>query len=205
MGQNFIIVYGDPGMGDHNAGDLFKMSAKTHEKEVRSRLFPKIPAFTAKDTIGLHHISTVSDLITKLDVGEIVYLAYFGHGWNGGIGSLYIGEANAPDTNLSNGGGENNTSVTNLPKDKFRSDAQVRLFSCRGGYGTDSIAKQLSNHLGVTIYAYNNSGGSLFTQDKKLGYGQRAVKKSDIEFTAFDKLKDTWLIPINGTPNFVAF
>jgi len=203
--RNFIIVYGDKGTGEHNAGGLFEMSAKTHEREVKTRAFPNVPSFQAGDVINTYHISTVSELIKLLEVGDVIYLAYFGHSWNGGVGALYVGEADAPDTNLGNAGGANDTSVTKLPKDKFRRDAQIRLFGCRGAFGTDSIAAQIAAHLGIKIYAYNNSGGSLFTQDKTLGYGKRAVKKADIDFKKFNKLADTWLVPINGTPNFVAF
>jgi len=199
---NFIITYGDKGTGVHNAGELFKMSAETHEREVKTRLFPKVPSFQAGDAISTHHISTVSELTKLLEVGNVTYLAYFGHSWDG---ALYIGEANAPDTNLGNAGGANDTSVAKLAKEKFGPGAQIRLFGCRAGFGGNPIAAQIRQHLGVKVFAYSNSGGSLFTQDKKLGYGQRAVKKSDIEFKAFNKLKDTWLIPINGTPNFVEF
>lgn len=205
MAGNFIIVYGDAGLGEHSAGDLFKICAQTHEKEVKTRAFPSVPSFGAGDKVNTYHISTVSELVKLLDVGDVMYLAYFGHSWNGGTGALYIGEADAPDTNLSNAGGKDDTPATKLPKDKFRRDAQIRLFGCRGGFGSDSIADQIAKHLRVKVYAYNNSGGSLFTQDKTLGHGKRRVKKADIEFTAFNKLKDTWLIPINGTPNFIVF
>jgi hypothetical protein len=205
--KNFVIVYGDAGQGTHNAGDLFQMAAKTHVNEVRTRTFPNTPQLTTNATISdpAIHISTVSDLTSAISIGNIAYLAYFGHSWNPGSGALYIGGANAPDTNLSNGGGVNDTPVSSLSKGLFRRDAQIRLFGCQGGFGSDSIAQQLATELQVKVFAYANSGGSLFTHDRDLGQGKRAVTRADISFNKFVKTKPTWLIPINGRALFTEF
>lgn len=67
------------------------------------------------------------------------------------------------------------------------------------------MAKLLADHLKVEVYGYDNFGGSLFTQDPRLGHGQRAVTQSDINFNAFNDRADTWLVPANGMPRFKKF
>jgi peptidoglycan hydrolase-like protein with peptidoglycan-binding domain len=205
--KNFVIVYGDAGQGTNNTGALFPMAASTHVTEISTRTFPNVPqpSTNFKITDPAIHISTVSDLASAISIGNIAYLAYFGHSWNSGIGSLYIGGADAPDTNLSNGGGVNDTPVSRLSKGLFRSDAQIRLFGCQGGFGSNSIAQHLATELNVQVFAYANSGGSLFTHDRELGQGRRAVTKADISFNKFEKTKPTWLIPINGRALFTEF
>lgn len=181
------------------------MSAATHEKELRSKLFLNVPAFETGDAVKIVEVSRGAAFIEALSIGNIAYLAYFGHSWNDGVGALYLHGADAPDTNLSNAGGVNDTAITKIPKENFRADAQIRLFGCQGAFGTNSAAEQFANHLKLKVYGYSNSGGSLFTQDKTLGHGKRAVKKADTEFKKFKKTSDTWLIPINGTPTFREF
>lgn len=200
-GRNFLIVCGDRGI-THNVGDLFIMAAATHEKEVKTRVFPNIPAFGEANSIRVVQLGTVGELVKEISGGDIGYLAYFGHA---GPQALYIGEESEPDTNLSNSGGRDDTPVSALAKDKFGPGAQVRIFGCKAGSGSGSVAEQLARHLGIKVYAYTNSGGSLFTQDKTLGHGKRAVTKSDIAFKAFKRTADTWLVPINGTPTFKEF
>ena len=125
--KNFVIVFGDKGAGPHNAGRLFDLAARTHEKEVRLNAFPGIPVFTAAtDTLTVAHVSTVSDLVAQVGVGNIVYRAFWPQSADAGPGLLYIGDASAPDTNLSNRGDANSTPATNIPADKFRTDAQAR-------------------------------------------------------------------------------
>ena len=140
--RNFIIVYGDPGLSSHNAGRLFQLAAQTHEREVKANVFPGVPSFRKDvDKLVVTHISTVTALVNQLAVANVIYLAYFGHSWNTDIGPgvLYIGQNATPDTNLSNRqGNSSNTPVNVIPANYFRSDAQVRLFGCRGGYGMRS-------------------------------------------------------------------
>jgi hypothetical protein len=183
-----------------------ELAARTHEREVKANKFPGVPKFTGSDKITVAHISRVADLKAKLTVGNIVYLAYFGHSWNNeGNGVLLIGEASAPDTNLTNIPGANNTAVSTLPANMFRSDGQVRLFGCRGGYGTNSIGEQMAFQLRIPVYAYDNPGGSLFTTDSTLGHGKRSVKSSDITASIPNSPASLWLVPANGTPNFRSF
>jgi hypothetical protein len=204
--RNFIIVYGDPGQDSHDLGRMPELAARTHEREVKANAFPGVPRFTSADRMTVAHISTVADLKAKL-VGNISYLAYFGHSWNTdtGSGALFIGDASAPDTNLSNAPGANNTAASTLPANKFRSDGQVRLFGCRGGYGSNSIGEQMASQLRIPVYAYDNPGGSLFTTDSTLGHGGRSVTQADINAKIPASPANLWLVPANGTPNFRKF
>jgi hypothetical protein len=204
--RNFIIVYGDQGKDQHNVGALFELSAKTHQKEVRANRFPGVPHFVAgQDHLILAHVSSVADVVAQLQVGNVVYLAYFGHSWGfDPSGLLYIGQESGAEFNL---GPESMgaTPATALPASKFRSDAQIRLFGCRGGYGADSSGAQVAAAVHVPTFAYSNSGGSLFTTDATLGHGQRGVTSADINAKIPATAPNVWLIPINGTPTFRQF
>jgi len=235
MTDRFVVIYGDPGLGVHNAGQLFEMSAKTHEREIRARTFPGVPELSGSN-VELYHVSSVPELVADIDAGNVAYLAYFGHSWawddvyftifrwrifrtSEGTGKLYIGERAVPGSNLGETRNATTAAVADLPQGKFSRPtnlsgvsggintrkAQIRLFGCRGGYGSNPMAALLAHHLKVEVYGYENSGGSLFTQDPRLGRGQRAVTQSDIEFKAFNDSTDTWLVPINGVPRFKMF
>jgi hypothetical protein len=197
----FLLVYGDPGNGVHNLGQLPEWAAKTHEKEVTNGTFEGVPGLSGA-TLKVSHVSTVSDLVKAINTGKTAYLAYFGHSWTQ---ALYIGGANARDTNLSNSGGLNDTKVWTLPKSSFSDDAQIRLFGCAAGHGANPIAEQIAMHTGVVTYAYESPGGSLFTQDKKLGHGKRQPTQADINFNSYKKTADTWLVPANGSRLFKKF
>lgn len=203
--RRFVIVYGDQGKDVHNAGQLFEWSAKTHQKEVIHHQFPGVPPLSGAGP-EIYHVASVPDLVGDLKAGYVFYLAYFGHSWSNEVASaLFIGQDATPGSNLSAQRSDTNAPVTDIPKSSFLSDAQIRLFGCRGGYGNASIASQLHEYVGVTVYAYENSGGSLFTQDPYLGHGRRAVKQADIKFSTFNSSKNTWLVPINGIPKFRRF
>ena len=47
----FVFVVGDQGSGEHNSGDLFKMAAATHEREIRSGTHWQTPKFSQGDQI----------------------------------------------------------------------------------------------------------------------------------------------------------
>ncbi|MCK5232515.1 MAG: hypothetical protein KAR13_19735 [Desulfobulbaceae bacterium] len=153
------------------------------------------------------HISTVAGMVSAVSVGNVVYLAYFGHSGptRGGPGALFIGETASPGSNLTIRGNTNDRPATDIPANKFRTDAQVRLFGCRGGYGTDPIAQQMADQLRIPVYGYTNSGGSLFTTDSTLGHGGRAVRQIDINTPPPANATNVWLIPINGSPTFSRF
>jgi len=228
-------MYGDAGLGTHNSGQLFRMSAETHIREIRAHSFPDVPALSGSNT-ELYHISSVPELVADIDAGNVAYLAYFGHSWttddqyftilgrrifriSTGASYLFIGERAVPGSNLGGTRNPTTAAVADLPQGKFSRPsnvsgpsgginvrkAQIRLFGCRGGYGSHPMAELLANHLKVEVYGYDNYGGSLFTQDPILGHGQRAVMQSDINFSAYNDRADTWLVPANGKPRFKKF
>jgi hypothetical protein len=201
VARRFVIVYGDQGIGAHNVGSLFVWAATTHKKEVAGNLFPGVPV-SGGASIEVFHISSVPDLVSDLSAGDVAYLAYFGHSWDSW---LFIGETATAGSNLSSARSATEAPVTDIPKSSFAPNAQIRLFGCRAGFGQASIASQLHSSLGLTVYGYENSGGSLFTQDSLLGHGQRAVTQADINQKNFKSTSNTWLVPINGTPKFRMF
>lgn len=151
----------------------------------------------------LSAISALLPVIPNFDI----YLAFFGHGWNAGDGkggALFVGDGSGPDTNLSNRPGATNTGVSKIPPGKFvKSGAQVRLFACRSGYGSGSIAAHLAAHLQVPVYGYDNPNGSIFTNDPDVGHGTREYSKSAKKTVSpGNKL---WLVPNDGSPKFKKF
>ncbi|HEY6946595.1 MAG TPA: hypothetical protein VI431_15760 [Candidatus Acidoferrum sp.] len=211
IARHFVIVFGDKGKGIHNLGRLPELAARTHEREIRAKKAPGVPAFGPADIITVTHVSTVADLIAALNVNNVIYLAYFGHSWNeaGSVGALFIGENHAADSNLTTGQDppgelQTCTSPNTLPAGAFRPDASVRLFSCRGSFGTDSAAEQIAKHLKRQVFGFDNSGGSIFTNDPKLGHGLRSATAADLKAAVLAG-KDVWMVPSDGTPHFKSF
>jgi hypothetical protein len=198
MIDRFVVIYGDPGIGAHNSGQLFRMSAETHVREIRTHSFPDVPELSGSN-LKLYHISSVPELVADIDAGNVAYLAYFGHSWTfddqyftilgwrifrtAGASYLYIGERAVPGSNLGGARTATTTAIADLPQGKFSGPrnvsgaaggintrkAQIRLFGCRGGYGSNPVAALLANHLKVEVYGYENFGGSLFTQGPEIG------------------------------------
>jgi hypothetical protein len=213
--RNFIIVFGEPGTAasGHNVGGLFNLAAQTHLKELKANTPPAagIPATLPSDTITVSIIHTVSDLVSKLSAGNVFYLAYFGHSWNdtGHVGALDIGQEHVADSNLTTGVNTPgdvaaNTAPSALPKSAFLPNAIIFLFGCRCAWGTGSIAEQIHTQLGLTVFGYDNSGGSIFTKDKTLGHGGRAVTQADQSAKNISG-GDVWMVPWDGTPHFKSF
>lgn len=203
--RNFLIVYGDKGLDENNLGRIFQMAARTHERQVRANVFPGIPHFRPTDRIVTAHAGTVTELRKLMSMGNIVYMAYFGHSLNEGAGALLLGQASAPDTNLTNSPGRNNTPLTALRVADLRSDAQIRLFGCRGAWGHWSIAEQMADYLRVPVYGYANDGGSIGTIDPRLGHGLRKATREDVAAFIPADARDVWLVPSDGTPRFREF
>lgn len=209
--RRFLIIYGDPGLEHHNLGRLPELAAKTHKKEIEANSFSGVPTFNPSvDIINVVHSTDARAFANEIKNSTITigYLSYFGHSWandDGKWGYLFVGEENAPETNFGTDRGDpNDVVVTELSKSSFYNDAQIRIFGCRGGYGSYSVTQQMADHLGLNAYGYSNSGGSLFTNDKNLGHGGRSVTQEDID-ASISGAKDVWLIPINGTPTFKEF
>jgi len=189
----FIIVVGDPGLEEHNLGYLLELAAATHEKELQANSFPQVPSSSGA-AIKRVRCSSISAMNDALEPGNVAYLAYFGHSWEQ---ALYVGERHVPDANLCFG--------DDLHKEKFAPHAQIRLFGCKAGRGANSIAEQLHKALNVVVYAYENPGGSLFTQDRQLGHGFRAVTQADVRNHSFKAASDTWMVPAQGVATFRVF
>lgn len=208
---NFVVVYGDPGQGGHHLGILPRRAAETHRDEVTDNTFANLeptPVFRkGTDTMVFGHVGTVTAMIDKIMVGNVVYLAFFGHGWNAGDGkggALFVGDGSGPDTNLSNRPGATNTGVSTIPPGKFvASGAQVRLFACRSGFGSGSIAAHLAAHLQVPVFGYDNPNGSVFTNDPDVGHGTREYSKSAKKTVSPGNT--LWLVPNDGSPRFKKF
>jgi len=199
--SNFIIVVGDPGLaGEHFVGSFFQLSGATHQKEVNSSSFRGVPS-PGGATVNVVRCSSVTDFVKAVSVGNVAYLAYFGHSEED---ALFIGQRHAPDTNLSNRGGSEDTPISKIPKTAFIADAQIRLFGCKAGFGSNSIAEQIAKELGIEVFAYDNPSGAFFTQDPDLGHGLRAVKPADKK-ARFNPKSDTWMVPFDGTPTFKRF
>jgi hypothetical protein len=121
--------------------------------------------------------------------------------WYSGPGALYIAQGALPKGNLTSRGYIQDAPATDLPKAAFRPDAQVRLFGCRGAWAPNPIGKQIKDHLNIPVFAFANSGGSIYTHDQRLGHGKRATTAADRNAKILPN-KPTWMVPINGTPVF---
>ncbi len=214
--RNFVIVFGEPGTAasGHNVGALFSLAAQTHSKELTANTPPNsaIPATLPTDKVTVSAIHTVSDLKAQLSVNNVQYLAFFGHGWNdtGKVGVLDIGQNHVADANLtiaSNPAGDvaANTPPSVLPASAFLPGAVIFLFNCRASFGADSSAEQLATALGVKVFGYDHaSNGSIFTADKTLGHGGRAVTRADQTNMSITG-GDVWMVPFDGVPTFKSF
>jgi hypothetical protein len=209
--RNFVLVYGDPGLHDHNLGRLPQLAAETHQREIQANDAPGVPQFLSGDTVTTSHISTVADMVARLGVNNVIYLAYFGHSWNdtGSVGALFIGQEHAADTNLSvganpPGGPASSTPPSVLPRSAFLAGASIRLFGCRCAWGTTSAAEQIAGALSLPVFGYDNSGGSIFTNNRQLGHGLRSATAADLK-AAVVAGKDVWMVPSDGTPHFRQF
>jgi len=87
-GGNFVVVYGDPGSGEHSVGSLFRLAAETHVDEIKKNKFPGVPHFDEKKShiYPPIHVNTVQAFAASVTRGDVLYLAYFGHSWAGDIG-----------------------------------------------------------------------------------------------------------------------
>src|SRR5207245_2370406 len=156
------------------------LAAQTHAREIQKNQYPGISVKFRPgiDEIKVVPIHSVAGLAKAVETGNVAYLAYFGHagvvpgsGENRetptekrtGPGALWIGSGTTAGANLTSRGSASDRPATDIPKSKFTSDAEVRLFGCRAGLGKPSAAKQLANALGVPVYAYTSSGGALYT------------------------------------------
>ena len=122
--RSFLFVYGDPGLGGNNLGEGLKASAKTHRKEIEANEYPyDVPEFRQGiDKSFLLHVNSAAMLAIHLSAHKrkLHYIAIFSHmgaGFSGAsaygngaekdyflhltrTGLIFLGDADAPDTNL---------------------------------------------------------------------------------------------------------
>lgn len=143
-----VIIVGDPGMGDYNAGRNFDRVAQTLKESIES-------SDCDCDTADIVRASNVDDFTHALTTGGTIDgdVYYVGHG---SANSLYVGEQSGVGTNLDL------FTLGNLPKTHNMSpDSQMILLSCNAGrQGADevSIAQMIANKL-----KRNTSGNPLDT------------------------------------------
>jgi hypothetical protein len=212
-----VVVYGEPGAGEHSSGRLFELAAQTHAREIQANRYPGVPHFRPGiDDVRVVAVRSVGDIAAAVSGGEVAYLAYFGHAGvapgsgetrdtpvvdRTGPGALWIGNGSGRGANLTSRGGASDRPATDLPRRSFTSDAQIRLFGCRAGLGHPPVAQQIANALRATVFAYRSSGGSLFTTDATLGHAQRSLTRGDIT-AQIGNVRDStnvWLVPA-GNP-----
>jgi len=212
-----VVVYGEPGAGDHSAGRLFELAARTHAREIEANSYPGVPRFRPGiDHVTVVPISTVAGMVQAVNVGNVAYLAYFGHAGvapgrgetrdvlpqdRTGPGALWIASGSPRGGNLTSRGSAADRPATDLPRAKFTSDAQIRLFGCRAGLGHPPVAQQIANALRLTVVAYQSSWGSLFTTDRQLGHARRSLTLADQNAQIGNVRAGTniWLVPA-GNP-----
>ena len=217
----FIVTFGEPGTGSHNTGRNADLAAATHGREIARNAFPGVPTFRPGiDVVRVVDIHNVADLVAAVSPGHVAYLAYFGHagvamGANDpegtatvdrtGPGALWIASGSGRGANLTSRGDSSDRPVTDIDRTRFTSDAQIRLFGCRAGLGHPPIAQQLANHLGRNVLAYTSTGGSLFTNDRALGHGDREFESSDLAVRLPATATDVWLVPIGRPTTWSTF
>lgn len=141
------------------------------------------------DTIN-KYTKSLRTIIEDCQDDSLVYVSIFTHsGWLQTTttyeSALFFHPTSEPWANFTG----SNTSL--LTPSKFTAKSQVRIFGCYAGYGSNSIAKQISDHLPQTdAYAYNWHGGSFGTNDKDIGHGRKIVPPNPPP----PKNGDTWFV-----------
>lgn len=193
-----LIVHADPG----HSGRNFEMTAHTHKRELQRGGIWDAP-IKPQTRIDIAKATTVSQFVGNLKGRKLAYLAYYGHS---SPRALHFGMTATPDTNLAEPDYPygNVGPVSTIPASSFSKDALIRLFGCRAGMGSSSIAQSIASHTKKPVWAYTNPQGSLFTDDPLLGHGQRSITQADIDkfepsrggrFIQPDMNKDFWLVP----------
>ncbi|MBC7987186.1 MAG: hypothetical protein H7X93_11050 [Sphingomonadaceae bacterium] len=131
----YLLLVGDPGLGEHNARTGFTRSASTRESEIK----------------GLGHncaVVRISDLMDFRDAllsSEEINggIEYYGHGSSR---DLYVGETDDDYTNI------NSSNINEIGQVPLLNNIILQLYSCSSGLdGDKSIAQMLANHLKVDV------------------------------------------------------
>jgi RHS repeat-associated protein len=157
----YVLIVGQPGLGEHNIGQTFELAAQTEAADLRAQ----------GNDVTIYNAGTVQDLNAALNA-ELIDggVEYFGHST---YNSLYIGEGAGADTNLTFG------NVNLLSNAHLGSNAVITLQGCfAGSGGDDSIAQAIANQLKRQVKAYPQS--TFFARGKCPKYtrpGDRAPSK----------------------------
>jgi RHS repeat-associated protein len=137
-GKRYLLVVGDPGLGEHNVGRNFQRAADTKRAEIEAQ----------GGQVIMSTASSVQDLNNALTSnGTLNGVEYFGHA---SFDRLYIGEGAGAETNLDS------SNVSQLSRANLAEDAYVSLHACYAGSGGQrSVADQVAQQLSTTVYAYD--------------------------------------------------
>ena len=132
-----LFIVGDPGLEEHNGGELFNLAAATKKTELEAR---------GNFDITIVRASSFEDFKSAFQSnGMLDGIEYFGHG---GPHYLYVGEKHEAGTNVD----MNN--VGQLPNTHLNKGAYIQLNGCSTGNGDYNIASSMSFVLDRPVYAY---------------------------------------------------
>jgi hypothetical protein len=149
VGQTYVSLVGDRGLGGHNVGRLFDLAAST-----------RASALTASgDTVFTHRVSSVQDFNTGLTThGPITGSAFFfGHAMQGNnftVSLLAAGEGQGADTNITE------FNVNQISGAQMGPNASLFIYGCHAGLRPQnrpagkSIAQALADQLNRAVYAW---------------------------------------------------
>ena len=167
-GLTYLILVGDPGLGNFNLRDLFNLAAQTKANDLVAQ-GNKVIACRISSVTDFNNELTGWGLIT----GDVIYFGHSGEGHatlNGTkikVSAVFVGETSDPDSNIiaseSGPGSYRNLCPLGCSINNFlSSSSSIRLNGCKAGtelfdyykqYEV-AIAQLISNQLNRGVYAY---------------------------------------------------
>lgn len=190
-----VLVVGDRGLGDHNVGNLFNLSAQTLADSLST---------SPNNLVITNRASTVQDFNSALTTnGQIEgSVTYFGHaGWGRVSGQpglwnmLFVGETTGENTNLTP------FNVDVLSNGQLGPNTAITLNGCNAGYGGPySIAKSIANRLRRTVFAYEV--GMFFSDDPNARWPSKTPPPghTPIYMVPLSRSKKIPFIPVGPNP-----
>jgi RHS repeat-associated protein len=158
--DRYILIVGDPGLGEHNVGNLFQRAADTDAGTLRA----------AGHDVDIVRASNVTQFGSALVAGPTITggVRYYGHS---SYDRLYVGEGAGAGTNIDF------SNASSLSGRNLGPHSEVRLNSCYAGSGNnESIASELARILGRRVKAHdsdfafsNRAGQFTMRTPKKVG------------------------------------
>jgi hypothetical protein len=156
-----LIVVGDPGLGEHNAGDNSNRIAETKRAELAAQGFSVIVTRASSD-------QQFADALTNN--GPLSGVEYVGHA---SFDVLYIGEQAGAETNLEMG------EVGMLSNRNLTPDAYIKINACFAGSGGDnSIAASIGRQLQRSTLAFD--GGTVYSGSETRRVTERDRRGNEI-------------------------